>query len=276
MLLKLILSVFLPFHATGFLVSQSKIRPFFARDNVKIMAISDAAAKSSYNKVFVAGGTRGLGRLIVDRLLEQGSEVVVLCRNEDSVTKLSSLEGCTAIKGDAIDYKSVENAMDGCDAVITTLGRGGSPTEDTSKIVDYDGNSNVIEAAGILGVTRLLFVTSIGCGNSREAVPPNVFEILKDALVAKERAENVLIKFYTNMNWTIVRPGGLKNEPATNTAILTEDNLAIGSVHREDVANLVIKALTSGNTEKKILSCIDPQLSAVNPEGKSLQEFSLA
>jgi len=64
------------------------------------------------------------------------------------------------------------------------------------------------------------------------------------------------------MNWTIVRPGGLKSEPATGKAILTEDNLAIGSVHREDVATAVIQALNSPNTERKILSVIDPSIAA--------------
>ena len=34
-----------------------------------------------------------------------------------------------------------------------------------------------------------------------------VYEVLKDVLVQKEKAENVLIKYYTNCNWTIIRPG---------------------------------------------------------------------
>lgn len=39
--------------------------------------------------------------------------------------------------------------------------------------MDYVGNNNVIEAAGILGVTRVILVTSIGCGSSKEATPPS-------------------------------------------------------------------------------------------------------
>jgi len=42
-------------------------------------------------------------------------------------------------------------------------------------------------------------------------------------LAAKEKAENVLIKYYTNMNWTVIRPGMLKSKAATGLAILTED-----------------------------------------------------
>ncbi len=64
------------------------------------------------------------------------------------------------------------------------------------------------------------------------------------------------------MNWTIIRPGGLKSSPATTKAILTEDNTAIGSIHREDVADLVVKTLKSPKTKQKVLSAIDPSLSA--------------
>jgi len=268
------LSIVLP-SALCFHSSLTRNAAFYSKGLTLKMSTSDVAAKKCYDKVFVAGGTKGVGRIVVDKLLESGSQVVVLCRSDESIAELSAIEGVTAIKGDAFDYKSIENAMDGCDATITTLGKGGT-AEDDEKRVDYEGNANVIEAAGILGVTRLIFVTSIGCGNSKGAVPENVYEVLKEALLAKEKAEKVL-KFYTNMNWTVIRPGGLKTEKATGTAILTEDNMAIGTVHREDVADLVVKALVSGNTEKKILSCVDPELvSANNAEGRVVEEFSLA
>lgn len=227
----------------------------------------------TYKKVFVAGGSKGVGRAIVDKLVETGSGVVALVRSEEAAEELNAIEGVTAVMGDAYEYKSVEGAMDGCDAAISTLG---GSVSDEKKRVDYDGNSNVIEAAGILGVTRLVLVTSVGCGSSKEAAPPAVFEALKDVLAAKERAENILIKYYTNMNWTIIRPGGLKSEPATGKAILTEDKMAIGSIHREDLANLVVKALVSDKTERKVLSAIDPSItSAANVEGRVVDEFAL-
>jgi nucleoside-diphosphate-sugar epimerase len=231
-------------------------------------------AGNSYKKVFVAGGSRGVGHAIVQRLSNDGVEVVALVRGKDTSEELSKLDGVTPVIGNAFDYKTVENAMDGCDAAITTLG--GAP-EDDGKRIDYDGNSNVIEAAGILGVTRVILVTSVGCGDSKDAPPPAVYETLKDVLAAKERAENVLIKYYTNMNWTIVRPGGLKSEAATGKAILSEDKMAIGTIHREDLANLIVDALSSGNTERKVLSAIDPSIeSAANAEGRVVEEYVLA
>ena len=220
---------------------------------------SDGNGNKMYQKIFVAGGTKGVGRCIVDQLVAQDRDVVVLARNSEDCTTLNAYSPhITAIQGDAFVIKDVENAMDGCDAAITTLG---GSTTDTGSRIDYEGNNNVIESAGILGVTRVVLVTSIGCGTSKAAAPPTVFDALKEVLLAKEKAENILIKYYTNMNWTIIRPGGLKSEPGTGCAILTEDaTTAIGSIHREDVAALVIQALDSPNTERKVLSAIDPTL----------------
>ena len=108
----------------------------------------------TYKKVFVAGGSKGVGRIVVDKLLDSGLRVVALVRSDDAVRELSAIEGVTAIRGDAMDYKTVEGAMDGCDAAISTLGGGGAEGRLEGKWVDYTGNNNVIEAAGILGVTR--------------------------------------------------------------------------------------------------------------------------
>lgn len=220
-------------------------------------------AESTYPKVFVAGGSRGLGRLIIDKLLNDDSvtQIVALVRTPEAAADLQALDNdrIKTVVGDAFDYKVVEGAIDGCDAAITTLG--GSVSDDNDQRIDYVGNNNVIEACGILGCVRIVLVTSIGCGSSKDATPPNVYETLAPVLKAKDKAENVLQKYYTNMLWTIVRPGGLKTEPKTGNAILTEDIKAIGSIHREDVAELVVKALGSEGTVRKVLSAVDMSLS---------------
>jgi len=250
-------------------------------------ALYGTPAKPMYDKVFVAGGSRGVGRAVIDRLIttQTAKHVVALIRSEEGASTLLSSptiprEKLTIIRGDAFDYKTVENAMDGCDAAITTLGGTTALPDGSNKRIDYEGNNNVIEAAGILGCTRLILVTSIGCGTSKEATPPNVYQVLQDVLKAKDRAENVLMKYYTNMNWTIIRPGGLKSEPMTGKAILTEEaTRAIGSIHREDVADLVVQALVSNKTERKIFSAIDPSISGAGStplsDAFSFQAFAL-
>ena len=58
----------------------------------------------------------------------------------------------------------------------------------------------------------------------------------------------------STMQWTIIRPGGLKSEPATGSGILTEDRSICGAINREDVAELVVKALFSDKADGKVIS----------------------
>jgi len=217
--------------------------------------MSSETSSLKYQKVFVAGGSRGVGHSIVKKLSQQGNNVVALVRREESKEELNALEGVVAILGDAFDQKDVENAMDGCDAAITMLG--GTTGE---RRIDYEGNNNVIESAGILGVQRIVLMTSIGCGSSKVAAPLSVFEKLKGSLIDKEKAERILLDYYTTSNWTIIRPGGLVSAPPTGTAIFAEDPTAIGSIHREDLAELVLRVLDSPLAERKVLTAMDPSL----------------
>lgn len=47
----------------------------------------------AYGKVFVAGGSKGVGRAVIDKLVEQGSEVVALVRREDAKAELDAIKG---------------------------------------------------------------------------------------------------------------------------------------------------------------------------------------
>lgn len=267
-------TTFLNKSTTGRRITNTQRRLF---PSMSLSISSSETSPCNYNKVFVAGGSKGVGHAIVQKLSKLGGiEVVALVRSEDSKKELDQMIGVTAVLGDALDKKKVEDAMDGCDAAITTLG---GTTDDRQ--VDYEGNSNVIESVGKLGVERIILVTSIGCGSSKEATPPNILEVLKNVLEAKEKAENKLMDLGTTStddpkNWSIIRPGGLVSEPMTGQAILTEDTTVIGSIHREDVADLVIKVLYSTKTEGKVLSAVDPSIaSSVASESKAIPVFEM-
>jgi hypothetical protein len=56
----------------------------------------------------------------------------------------------------------------------------------------------------------------------------------------------------SKMAYTIIRPGGLKSEPATGNGVLTEDTAVCGAIHREDVAELIARAAFSEATNNKV------------------------
>ena len=146
-----------PITTTAFARSKLDGRTISTSSLLMSSSSSSSSSSSKYKKVFVAGGSKGVGHAIVTKLSERGTEVIALVRSEESKKELDKIDGVTAILGDAFDQKGVENAMDGCDAAITTLG---GTTGD--RRVDYEGNNNVIESAGILGVQRIILLTSIG------------------------------------------------------------------------------------------------------------------
>lgn len=211
--------------------------------------------EGKWSRICVLGGSKGVGKEIVSLLSARGVKVVALVRKDESKAELDALPGVTSVIGDALEASDVIGVLDGCDAAISTLG---GVTDDVR--VDYKGNMNMIENAGILGVTRVVLVTSVGAGDSKDAIPDRVYEALKPALVDKTKAENLLLKYYTNTDYTIIRPGGLVTAPSTGSAVLTEDKKASGAIHRADVAKLAVAALYSKKCSKKVLTAVDPAL----------------
>lgn len=117
----------------------------------------EAASPSRYlgkSPVFVAGGGRGAGYEFVKQLSRVGTPVHALVRSTESYAPLASLPGVKVTMGDALDEVAVRKAMEGCVAAVTMLGgRSGDRRSDA------EGNCNVIEQAGILGVERVILTT---------------------------------------------------------------------------------------------------------------------
>lgn len=210
---------------------------------------------SSDSYIFLGGASRGVGREVAVRLVQRSFRVKALLRSESAKPELEAM-GITVAMGDALDIDAVHRAMYGSsiDTVISTIG--GLPKD--GQRADYLGNKNLIDAAVESGARAFILVSSIGSGKSAEALPPQALETLGSVLAEKEKAEQHLIN--SGLVYTIIRPGGLKSEPATGNGVLTENPTVAGTIHRADVAELVCQCLQSKRTENKILSAIDRQM----------------
>ncbi|KAG7668839.1 hypothetical protein Ndes2526B_g00546 [Nannochloris sp. 'desiccata'] len=211
------------------------------------------------NASILVGGGGGVALDVTRKLKDCGSWVWQLQRTD---VRRKEIEGMMAIvvNGDAMKPEDIEKAFkamdDEVDAVVSSIG--GTTADPTA---DSVGNINLIEAAAKHGVKKFILITSIGTGDSKNATPPNVYEVLKPVLIEKEKAEKRLQELgaSTGMKWVIIRPGGLKTEAPTGKGVLTEDKNVCGAITRADVAELVVKALRSDKADNKILSAVDSE-----------------
>ncbi|MEW5859978.1 MAG: SDR family oxidoreductase [Cyanobacteriota bacterium] len=223
---------------------------------------------TSESYIFLAGASRGVGREIANYLIKQNQKVKALLRSPESSAELESM-GIKGVMGDALNVAEVEQAILGDEpihAAISTIG--GLPKD--GERADYLGNKNLIDAAVKAGVKKFILISSIGSGDSVGAIPPQALETLKPVLIEKEKAEKYLID--SGLTYTIIRPGGLKSEPATGNGVLTEDPRVAGTIHRADVAQLACQCLNSDAANNKILSAVDRNMMYGTPE---FEEFSL-
>ena len=223
---------------------------------------------TSESYIFLAGASRGVGREIANYLTKQNQKVKALLRSPESSAELEAM-GIKSVIGDALNVAEVEQAILGDEpihAAISTIG--GLPKD--GERADYLGNKNLIDAAVKAGVKKFILISSIGSGDSVGAIPPQALETLKPVLIEKEKAEKYLID--SGLTYTIIRPGGLKSEPATGNGVLTEDPRVAGTIHRADVAQLACQCLNSDIANNKILSAVDRNMMYGTPE---FAEFSL-
>ncbi|GFR52137.1 hypothetical protein Agub_g14652 [Astrephomene gubernaculifera] len=255
----------------------ARIQPFSSSKvcNVRRSRAVTARAMASYEldpdnaSILVCGGG-GVALHVTRKLKDMGSWVWMMQRTDVRKAEIEKMMAFVP-KGDALNKDDVQRVYDGIeevDAVVCTLG--GSVADPR---VDSEGNINIIEGAIKKGVKKFILVTSVGCGDSKEAPGERVYNILKPVLVEKDKAEQHLKAAGAagKLAYVIIRPGGLMSEPASASAILTEDASASGMIAREDVADLVVRALFSKKADGKVLTAIDPAKVPAAPQRTPFQ-----
>ena len=191
-------------------------------------------------KVLVVGANGQIGRHLINLLKESKEHTVrAMVRKEEQAIAFEKL-GIEAVLADL--EGSVENiaeAAKGCDAIVFTAGSGGHTGADKTLLIDLDGAAKTIEAAQKMGIKRFIMVSAIHANNREK------WSSIKHYMVAKHHADKILEQ--SGLTYTIVRPGGLLNEPGTGKISVAEE-LSAGSIPREDVAKTIMAALTAENT----------------------------
>lgn len=112
-------------------------------------------------KVFVTGGTGYVGWEICKRLLNDGHEVVALCRQIPMHEKRVGLKW---ISGNLEDVGSIKRAMEGCTHVFhcAALARAWHPDPNAFFEANVAGTENLLEAAKYHEVAKIVFTSTAG------------------------------------------------------------------------------------------------------------------
>ncbi|PZF81007.1 NAD(P)H-binding protein [Jiangella anatolica] len=202
-------------------------------------------------QVVIAGG-HGQIALRLERLLTlRGDSAVGLIRNPDQAGDLASA-GATAVVLDLEEATAAELAeeLGGADAVVFAAGAGPGSGAARKDSVDRGAAALLADAAELAGVRRYLLVSSINATTQPPADPDDVFQVY---LKAKGDSEADLRR--RDLDWTVLRPGRLTNDPGTGRVRLSTSPLR-GPVSRDDVAAVLLALLDEPETARLTLELI--------------------
>ncbi|WP_455663002.1 SDR family oxidoreductase [Pradoshia sp.] len=205
-------------------------------------------------KVLVVGANGQIGQKIVKHIQEsEEHSPVAMVRKNEQKERLEKewIDAVLANLEDSVD--DLAKVLSGVDGVIFSAGSGGSTGADKTLLIDLDGAIKMMEAAEQAGVDRFLLISAIGA-DKRE----NWSEEIKSYYVAKYYADKALEN--SSLNYTIIRPGALVNEPGTGKVWASTD-FEYGKVPREDVARVAVASLTAEPTYRKAFNLLSGETS---------------
>ena len=205
------------------------------------------------NPVAVWGASSGLGLALVEYFSGQGFDTIGVARNPDKSPAVKA--SCSQVfTCDATDKASVERVVEQLPKdtwVISTMGSFGADIP-----VDYIGHRYLIDALQANQIQRFLLVTSLGCGDSWQFLSERARKGFGAAVREKSLAEAWLSS--SELDFTIVRPGGLVNGPITENGKLSQGVEVHGLIHRSELARLIHSLLKDESSIGQIYQCVDP------------------
>ncbi len=175
-------------------------------------------------KILVVGATRGIGYKVVQLGLEEGLSIRAFARSATNIDiQNTNLE---LIDENALNKLDIEKAVNGCEAVIQTLGVPFNLNMIIGPITLFSESTQIlIPAMKKAGLKRLLALTGFWAGDSKKTISPIQrlgFNAIFGRAYADKSIQESLIKS-SGLEWTIVRPGILTNSDQVRGFRVLED-----------------------------------------------------
>jgi uncharacterized protein YbjT (DUF2867 family) len=200
-------------------------------------------------RIVIAGGHGKIALLLEQLLTQRGDQAVGLIRNPAHVADVQQV-GAEAVVCDleSASVGDVAALLSGADAVVFAAGAGpgsGALRKDT---VDRAASVLLAGAAEQAGVRRFVQVSSMGAGQPPRSGSDEVWAAY---IAAKTAAEDDLRA--RDLDWTILRPGGLTDAPPAGTVRLAAPPVPAGAIPRADVAAVIVALLDEPATMHQTL-----------------------
>jgi len=198
-------------------------------------------------RVLVAGSHGKVGQRLVRVLVEHGHDVVAMIRDGEQTSQMQDY-GARPLIADL--EHDVTFAPLGCDAVVFTAGAGAGSGAAKKQTIDRDGAEKLVDAAVRHDVRRYVLVSSIGAHD-----PDRGGDALRPYLEAKRQADEHLMA--SPLDWTVVRPGALHDDPGDGRVSLSTELGGRGPVSRDDVAAVLAAVLDDPRTHGLLFELFD-------------------
>ncbi|ANW26994.1 flavin reductase [Vibrio coralliilyticus] len=205
--------------------------------------------------IVIWGAASGLGAAMAEHFHSQDYQVIGIARNPEKNPRLAQL-GIKTYRCDATVQEQVDSVVCQLPQDALSVSSMGSFRADVP--VDYIGHRQLVNAMEAHGLRRFLLVTSLGCGDSWQYLSERSKQGFGAAVREKSLAEAWLAS--SQLDYTILRPGGLKDGEQTGKGELSQACEVHGLIYREEVARLAEQLLNDASSTGQIFQCVDPTL----------------
>jgi len=195
-------------------------------------------------KIVLWGATGLTGCEVLYQALNGGHEVKAVARNPGLIE--AEHANLSVVRGDALNPQSVQEAVDGGEVVISTLGSGASFAQARKPTTIYsEGFANIVAAMRKHDIRRFIALTSVGTVDDpyepffhKRIVRPLIRATYDDM----RKAENYLAGC-DDLDWVVIRPMRLLNTSRTGKYRTAVDILPPGGIgiSRADLAEFILK-----------------------------------
>ena len=200
--------------------------------------------------VLVAGATGRTGRLLLDQLRKDPRFALRPMARDVEAARGNVSKDYLWVAGDVTRPETLVPALTGVSLVLVVIGGTERSGPNSPEFVDYGGVKNLTDAARTAGVRQLVLESSMGVGSGGGLLGMMLNLLSGDALKWKAKGEAHLRA--SGVPYTIVRPGGLTDDPGGQTGlVLQQGDEGSGRIARADVAAVMIATLDNPDAVRR-------------------------